>query len=435
MPLQHPPSPLHRQQSEQQPPAASSVEVSWTQPPIDGDAPSARGGHSAVLAGELLYIFGGHYFGSHGAFVYLNDLHRLDLRMSAWAEIVFPKRKKQWGKIEGITAADADDEVVMPSPRYGHSAVLMNGGSRMFVFGGRGDSQGGGKAKAGDSAALRDMFFLDMDALGWFQVQWTTDCPRARFGHGCEALDAERMVVFGGWDGTTSMNDLWLFDSSTFTWKQPKCSGKPPPARQNMSMARVGGPNESTTVMIYGGYSVLPGQLPAYNKDIFLLDGDSMTWSRPRLVGEYPTPTFGHGACLLDLASTDKKDGEQVAIVLGGWSGTERSPLFMGDKQVRELVKMEAREQRLASGDTTKDSERRQWTEARTRELQQSSSYARVLDVKRMEWFRPRAQGVEVSSRYGHSVTRVGPHVFIFGGWDGNRALNHLMVGQVTLSD
>jgi hypothetical protein len=434
-------SPIRRQQPQEPPPAASRVELTWTIPVIDGDAPSARGGHSAVLAGEMLYIFGGHYFGSQGAFVYLNDLHRLDLRTSAWAEIVFPKKKKKWGKIQGITAEDGeDDQPIVPSPRYNHSAVLLNGGGRMFVFGGRGDGQGANVSKNGEGAALRDMFFLDLDALAWFQVQWTTDSPRGRFGHGCVEVDDARMAVFGGWDGATSMNDLWIFDSHTFTWQQPKCRGKPPTARHSMSMVRAGGSTTSTTLMVYGGYSVLSGQLPVYNKDIFLLDVDSLTWSRPRLVGEYPSATFGHGACLVDAEVAGKTDGgeeEQFALIFGGWSGTERSPLYMGDKNVRDLVKMEAREQRLTGGETAAHDgsvERRRWTEDRTRELQQSSSNARVLDVTRMEWFRPRARGIEIGNRYGHSATRVGPHVFLFGGWDGNRALNQLVVGQVSIS-
>lgn len=385
-PQERAPSPKRK---DEPPSAASQVDVTWSTPAIDGDPPSARGGHSAVLAGEMLFVFGGHYFGSQGKFVYLNDLHRLDLAASAWGEVVFPKR----------------DDVVLPRPRYNHSALLLNGGSRMFVFGGKGEG----------ALVLRDMFFLDLAALAWFQVQWTTDCPTARFGHGVASVNDATMVVFGGWDGKASMNDLWTFDSTTFTWHHPKCSGKPPTPRQDLSMERV---VDSDTMLIYGGYTVVPGELPMYNKDVYLFNAATKAWSRPRLVGEYPLATFGQSLCAIG----------DMAILLGGWSGTERTPLFMGDKQVRELAKMMAREERLASGQEESKPRKRE----RTQELRTASSYARALDVHRLEWFRIRSSGVEVPNRYGHTATLVGPHIFIFGGWDGNRALHQLVVGEIS---
>jgi hypothetical protein len=58
------------------------------------------------------------------------------------------------------------------------------------------------------------------------------------------------------------------------------------------------------------------------------------------------------------------------------------------------------------------------------------SKYLHVLDLNTNEWHTPKMYGVEVTTRYGHTCTIVGPHLFIFGGWDGNRALNSLLVGE-----
>lgn len=377
---------------------ASRVEISWSVPAIEGVPPCARGGHSTVLADTHLLVFGGHYFGGDGAFVYLNDLYRLDLNTSTWYEIVFK-----------------DQDAVLPRPRYNHSALLLNGGTRMFVFGGRGQ----GAAGQGQGAqVLRDMLFFDLFAMAWFQVQWTTESPAARFGHGCASVDDVRMVIFGGWDGKKSMHDLWVFDTNTFTWLKPKCAGKAPTPRQNHSMLPVGSAS-SAMLLVYGGYTVLPDALPVYNKDIYLFDVENLAWSRPRLVGEYPPGMFGQSVCM---------HNSELAFVLGGWSGTERSPLYMGDKQVKELANIGAREERLASGQESKSNKR-----THTLELKSSSSYARVLDVQTMQWYKPVAHGVLVANRYGHTCTLVGPHVFIFGGWDGNRALNQLVVGEFTV--
>ncbi|KAG2524967.1 hypothetical protein JM18_005078 [Phytophthora kernoviae] len=282
---------------------------------------------------------------------------------------------------------DINPQVVLPAPRYGHSALILNGGERMFVFGGRGAS--------GES--FRDMFFFDLGAMAWLQVQWTTDCPAGRFGHAAASVDDEKMLIFGGWDGRKSMNDLWSFDSTTFTWCRPKCSGKPPTPRQNLSMADLSGSVEGGPPMLvlYGGYTVLPEALPVYNKDVYVLDVTAMAWSRPRLVGEYPPGTFGQSMNLAGAGS-----GAELAVLLGGWSGTERTPLFMGDKQLRELVKQEAREQRLASsnnkGDNQRDETRkkRERKKQHERDLRSASSYARVLDVQNMEWHRVSAHVV-----------------------------------------
>ncbi|DAZ96855.1 TPA: hypothetical protein N0F65_008286 [Lagenidium giganteum] len=366
------------------PSRAEHLEIRWSMPTLEGSAPSARGGHSAVLADTQLLVFGGHYFGGHGKFVYLNDLHRLDLETSTWSEIVAK-----------------DKQAVVPRPRYNHSALLMNHDTRMFVFGGKGEF----------NQVFRDMLFLDVPRLEWFQVQWTTDCPQGRFAHAVASVDDVQLVLFGGWDGKKSMADLWIFDTHNFTWARPKCHGRAPTPRQDHSMM----PLASDTIMVYGGYTVAPDTLPVYNKDVYLLDTETLTWSRPRLTGEYPLGTFGQTISVHN----------ELAFVLGGWSGTERSNLYMGDKQVKELVNLAAREERLASGEANKSHRKEHM-----RKLQTSSPYVHVLDVTTMQWFTPVSHGVQVTNRYGHSCTIIGPHLFIFGGWDGNRALNQLIVGE-----
>ncbi|KAG1697006.1 hypothetical protein DVH05_017393 [Phytophthora capsici] len=108
----------------------------------------------------------------------------------------------------------------------------------------------------------------------------------------------------------------------------------------------------------------------------------------------------------------------------------------MGDKQVRELVRQEDREKRLAGGANQREDKRqkRERKKQHERELRSTSSYTRVLDVQNMEWHRVSAYGVAVANRYGHTSTLVGPHLFLFGGWDGNRALNQLVVGELSIA-
>ena len=65
---------------DEQPPAT----LSWLKPAVNGRPPSARGGHSAVLADFQLVVFGGHYYAGQGEFVYLNDTHVLDVETMTW---------------------------------------------------------------------------------------------------------------------------------------------------------------------------------------------------------------------------------------------------------------------------------------------------------------------------------------------------------------
>lgn len=57
----------------------------WAFPLIEGVPPSPRGGHTATLAGQSLIIFGGHYYsGKELGYVYLNDVHILDVNQNRW---------------------------------------------------------------------------------------------------------------------------------------------------------------------------------------------------------------------------------------------------------------------------------------------------------------------------------------------------------------
>jgi host cell factor len=57
----------------------------WAFPQIEGVPPAPRGGHTATLTGASLVIFGGHFYeGKNSGFVYLNDTHVLDVNSSRW---------------------------------------------------------------------------------------------------------------------------------------------------------------------------------------------------------------------------------------------------------------------------------------------------------------------------------------------------------------
>ncbi|EQC27300.1 hypothetical protein SDRG_14921 [Saprolegnia diclina VS20] len=353
--------------------------MSWSMPPMDGFPPSARGGQSMLLAGQQLVLFGGHYFGGEAGFVYLDEVWVLDLETSAWSQV----------KCEGKP----------PAPRYSHSATLV--GAKMFVFGGKGD-----KGKV-----YRDMYYLDLETWHWYVVNWTTESPPERFGHSDLAVGT-KLVFFGGWDGQSkTFKDLWVFDTETFAWLQPQVAGTPPTARYGHSMALL----DDGRIVLYGGQSVkmVPEVRVEYFNDLYTLDTETMSWMRPRVTGDQPIPTFSHTMTLVG----------RTLYIVGGWSGTERSPIYMGDKAVRATAKALAREERLQSGYDAQPVDYRR--------LLGVSKYVHAIDCDAMVWSQPISEGCHVTNRYGHSAAVVGSHLFLFGGWDGNRSMNELVVADL----
>ena len=76
----------------------------WERPATEGPVPEARGGHTASLVGTDLIIFGGHYYGGDGKFVYLGDTCVLDMTTNMWHKV-----------------RTGGDE---PAGRYGHSGAF-----------------------------------------------------------------------------------------------------------------------------------------------------------------------------------------------------------------------------------------------------------------------------------------------------------------------
>jgi N-acetylneuraminic acid mutarotase len=56
--------------------------MTWTRHKGEGDAPTARSGHSAVAYGNHLYIFGG-----YDSRKYYNDVHVLDVGTLLFAQL------------------------------------------------------------------------------------------------------------------------------------------------------------------------------------------------------------------------------------------------------------------------------------------------------------------------------------------------------------
>jgi N-acetylneuraminic acid mutarotase len=50
-------------------------------------------------------------------------------------------------------------------------------------------------------------------------MEMSQNQPSPRFGHSAVTY-GEKMYLFGGWDGKSTLNDIWVFEWSTLRWQK-----------------------------------------------------------------------------------------------------------------------------------------------------------------------------------------------------------------------
>ncbi|KAJ1633381.1 hypothetical protein T492DRAFT_547026 [Pavlovales sp. CCMP2436] len=152
--------------------STSSKPPTWSRPPRtpSNPPPMEREGHTAVVIGRSMVIFGGTWVDEDDASRYLNDVHCLDTGRNWWSR--------------------PDTLGTPPIEREGHSACAV--GRSMLVFG------GAGLDVEERSINLADLFILNTDTWTWQQPQLGSDVlPQERRYHTASVCDS-KMYVFGG---------------------------------------------------------------------------------------------------------------------------------------------------------------------------------------------------------------------------------------------
>ena len=222
----------------------------WSHVASTSGSPGSRVFPSACVHESSLYIFGG-----HDGQAYRSDLLVLDLEQRSWAH-------------EGAERA--------PSPRDAHAAVIHAG--CMYVFGGY-DSK----------RYLNDFHQFDIAAGRWSALPASASAPSPRGGH-TAVVRADQMLVFGGCDGWNYYNDTFRYCFSSATWSAVRVLGTAPGARSAPATVM----HEAQGAMyIFGGYD---GSRSL--NDLFRFDMSRSEWAQVRMHGSPPTPRGGHTAAI-----------------------------------------------------------------------------------------------------------------------------------------
>eukprot|EP00898_Chlorokybus_atmophyticus_P005483 jgi/Chlat1/5936/Chrsp4S06411 len=142
--------------------------------------PPARKGHTAVVNGTDVYIFGG----ERSAFQY-SDVWKYSTTAEDWT----------------FVAAATN---TTPAGRHDHSAVAYDG--EMYVFGGR------------SPQPLGDFWKFSFASSEWELLASEVEGLPARFGHSAVVIQ-DSMYVYGGYSQTGGlMSDLWQYNFTSLAW-------------------------------------------------------------------------------------------------------------------------------------------------------------------------------------------------------------------------
>uniref|UniRef100_A0A4W4FFB2 Fibronectin type-III domain-containing protein n=1 Tax=Electrophorus electricus TaxID=8005 RepID=A0A4W4FFB2_ELEEL len=261
--------------------------VGWS-----GPVPRPRHGHRAVAIKELMVVFGG---GNEGI---VDELH------------VYNTATNQWF----IPAVRGD----IPPGCAAYGFVCE--GTRLLVF--------GGMVEYGKYS--NDLYELQASRWEWKKLKPKTPkngpppCPR--LGHSF-SLVGNKCYLFGGLANDSEdpknnipryLNDLYTLElrpgAGVVGWDIPITYGVlPPPRESHTAVIYTDKTNKKSSLVIYGGMS------GCRLGDLWTLDIDSLTWTKPAVMGTAPLPRSLHSATTI----TNKM------YVFGGWV-----PLVMDDVKV-----------------------------------------------------------------------------------------------------
>jgi hypothetical protein len=292
-----------------------------------------------------------------------------------------------------------------PDARTEHS--LVTDGTRLFLFGGRGQEP------------MNDLWTYDIAANAWTQLS-APDGPRPLFGHNA-IWDTTRskLVVFGGQNGSTFYNDLWEFDPMTNQWLDPFATahvGLQPAARYGAAAC----------LDDAGHMLITHGQTPSGRvDDTWQFDLASPAWAN------------------ISPAAGDKRPTKR-ALIDGVWDTRKRRLLIYGGQSddapylddlwgwIPEIADWQqiAREPRPSAramySNVYDDAQTAAYLfGGRTSDGPVNDTWVYFADGE--NWIQGTPTGQVPNARYGHDAAIApGGSIFIFGGTDGTATFDDL---------
>ncbi len=292
-----------------------------------------------------------------------------------------------------------------PPARFDHILALDTANNKLVVFGGRDGSK-----------TLGDTWVYDLTANLWREVKPAT-APEARFGHAA-AFDprSRRVLIFAGQAGGF-FNDVWAFDAAQETWQKLEPKGTSPVARYGTSA--VVDTRRNLLIITHGFAS---GRFD----DTFALALATNTWAQLQPVDGQPLKRCLHesvydarsdrmilfGGCSLGFGPCPQGDLWSLDVSGKDWNevsptrikpSPRSNPALIGDGNGRLI---------LFGGNTSDGPSGDLWS----------------LDIASGEWTALTPAGGAPSARYSHDAAwnPAAKQVIVFGGRGSAGALNDM---------
>ncbi len=183
--------------------------------------------------------------------------------------------QSQWINKTRIGATD-------PGPLWAHDMAPIYGTDKVLLFGG-----------SDDTNVKNETWIYDLSDNTWTKKTYSTE-PSGRFHHGMAPVYNEaKVVLFGGYTGSTDLNDTWVYDYNTDSWTQKK--SHPLPA-SDIWRYRPASHRSDDKFVLFGG-----GPL---NTDTYVYDLSLDTWTK-KTTTTNPSARLYHRITPID--GTDKE--------------------------------------------------------------------------------------------------------------------------------
>ncbi|KAL9910052.1 LOW QUALITY PROTEIN: host cell factor [Glossina fuscipes fuscipes] len=304
-----------------------------------GPQPRPRHGHRAVNIKELMVVFGG---GNEGI---VDELHVYNSISNQWyvpvmkgdvppgcaaygfvcestrlfvfgGMIEYGKysnelyelqaTKWEWRKMY----PDPPDNDLPPCPRLGHSFTLV--GDRVFLFGGLANESDDPKNNI--PKYLNDLYILETRGIHSHSGKWIIpkaygECPPPRESNGsftCKSTGQLNLLIYGGMSGCR-LGDLWLLNVDSMSWSKPKTRGRAPLPRSLHSSTMI-----DNKMYVFGGWVplVVNDSKATTEREwkctntLAVLDLDTMIWENVTMDSlEEDVPRARAGHCAVGINS------------------------------------------------------------------------------------------------------------------------------------
>ncbi|XP_020637696.3 F-box only protein 42 [Pogona vitticeps] len=186
--------------------------------------------------------------------------------------------------------------------RFSHSACYYDANQSMYVF--------GGCTQSSCNAAFNDLWRLDLNSKEWIRPLASGSYPSPKAG-ATLVVYKDLLVLFGGWTRPSPyplhqperfFDEIHTYSPSKNWWNCVVTTHGPPPMAGHSSCV------VQDKMVVFGG-SLGSRQM---SNDVWVLDLEHWSWSKPTLSGPSPHPRGGQSQIVID---------DETILILGGCGG------------------------------------------------------------------------------------------------------------------